>query len=165
MRTDGSEAASTAALSRRGALRRLGTAAAGAVGATVLGRMMGTAQEATPAATSDLPPDFKVVLHVSEEQHWAYARSNLANLTHDWPRARIRVVVDGSAVYTLQGDNDLTAGLAAAAAAGVEFQVCPNALREHGIDPSTIPAFAQVKLGGVVALVAAQHEGYAYVKP
>ena len=165
MGTDRSEAASTAALSRRGALRRLGTAAAGAVGAAVLGRMTGTAQEATPAATPQLPPDFKVVLHASEEQHWAYVRSNLANLTHDWPQARIRVVVDGTAVYNLQGDNDLTTELAAVAAAGVEFQVCPNALREHRINPATIPSYAQVKLGGVVALVAAQHEGFAYVKP
>jgi len=50
-------------------------------------------------------------------------------------------------------------------AAGVELQVCPNALQEHGIDPTTIPTFAQTSLGGVVALVLAQHEGFAYVKP
>jgi hypothetical protein len=31
--------------------------------------------------------------------------------------------------------------------------------------PITIPTFAQTSLGGVVALVLAQHEGFAYVKP
>ena len=168
MRADHGGAASAAGVSRRGALGRLGAAAAGALGcpwASAALSRPAAAQEATPVDTAGVPADFKVVLHVSEEQHWPYVRSNLANLTQEWPRARIRVVVDGTAVYTLQGENDLASALAAAAAAGVEFQVCPNALREHGIDPATIPAFAQVKLGGVVALVAAQQEGFAYVKP
>jgi hypothetical protein len=31
--------------------------------------------------------------------------------------------------------------------------------------PITIPTFAQTSLGGAVALVLAQHEGFAYVKP
>ena len=51
------------------------------------------------------------------------------------------------------------------AGAGVQLQVCPNALHEHGIDPGTIPTFAQTNLGGVVALVLAHHEGFVYVKP
>jgi intracellular sulfur oxidation DsrE/DsrF family protein len=118
---------------------------------------------ATPAAA--VPADFKVVFHAAQEQHWPYIRSNLENLTQEWPHARLRVVVDGSAVYSLQGENDLTKALAAAAAAGVEFEVCPNALREHQIDPATLPAFAHVGLGGVVSLVVAQQAGYAYVKP
>jgi intracellular sulfur oxidation DsrE/DsrF family protein len=55
--------------------------------------------------------------------------------------------------------------LAQLAGVGVQLQVCPNALHEHGIDPGTILTFAQTNLGGVVALVLAQHEGFAYVKP
>ena len=51
------------------------------------------------------------------------------------------------------------------AGSGVQLQVCPNALHEHGIDPATIPSFAQTSLGGVVALVLAQQEGFVYVKP
>ena len=123
------------------------------------------AQEATPAATPAVPPDFKVVLHAAEEQNWPYVLSNLRNLTAEWPQARLRVVVDGSAVFTLQGENVLTTELAKVAAAGVEVQVCPNALREHQIDPATIPAYATTNLGGVVALVLANQEGYVYVKP
>lgn len=150
-------------VSRRGALRRLGAVGVGAAASVATGRA--AAQQATPAETMGLPPDFKVVLHAGQEQNWAYVASNLSNLTREWPRAAIRVVVDGSAVYSLQGDNDLTAKLAEAAAAGVEFQVCTNALRDHAIDPTSIPDFAQVVVGGVVALVEAQRAGYAYVKP
>ena len=117
------------------------------------------------AATPTIPADFKVVLHAAEVQNWPYVLSNLRNLTQEWPRARLRVVVDGSAVTSLQGANNLTAELDKFAGAGVELQVCPNALHEHGIDPGTIPTFAQTSLGGVVALVLAQHEGFAYVKP
>ncbi len=89
----------------------------------------------------------------------------MKNLTQEWPQAQLRVVVDGSAVASLQGANNLTTELAQLAEAGVQLQVCPNALHEHGIDPGTIPTFAQTNLGGVVALVLAQHEGFAYVKP
>jgi len=38
-------------------------------------------------------------------------------------------------------------------------------LREHQIDPASIPSYALTDLGGVVALVQAQLEGFAYVKP
>jgi uncharacterized protein len=121
--------------------------------------------QAEQASTPVVPPDFKVVLHAAEEQNWPYVLSNLQNLTQEWPGAHLRVVVDGTAVYTLQGENDLTTELAKMNAAGVEVQVCPNALHEHQIDPATIPSYAQTSLGGVVALVLAQHEGFAYVKP
>ena len=119
----------------------------------------------TVAATPAIPADFKVVLHAAEVQNWPYVLSNLRNLTQEWPRAQLRVVVDGSAVTSLQGTNNLTTEFAEFAEAGVQLQVCPNALREHGIDPATIPAFAKTSLGGVVALALAQHEGFAYVKP
>src|SRR4051812_32378390 len=117
------------------------------------------------AATPTIPPDFKVVLHAAEVQNWPYVLSNLRNLTQEWPQAQLRVVVDGSAVTSLQGTNNLTTELAQLNAAGVELQVCPNALHEHEIDPATMPAFAQTTLGGVVALVLAYHEGFVYVKP
>jgi intracellular sulfur oxidation DsrE/DsrF family protein len=74
-------------------------------------------------------------------------------------------VVDGSAVNSLQGENNLTAELRHLADAGVELQVCPNALREHDISLDTIPSFANTDLGGVVALVQAHNEGFVYVKP
>lgn len=152
-------------VSRRGALKIGGAALVAAAGALDQAAGVAAQAEASPAATPAIPPDFKVVLHASQEQHWLYILSNLKNLTHEWPRARLRVVVDGSAVTSLQGENNLTAELGALVARGVELQVCPNALREHQIDPATIPAFAETSLGGVVALVLAHQEGFVYVKP
>jgi len=156
---------SAAGLTRRDAVRRIGGTVGVATAIAVHQRETVAAAQEEPAATPVVPPDFKVVLHAAEEQNWQYVLSNLRNLTQEWPQAHLRVVVDGSAVYTLQGENNLTTELAKMAAAGVEIQVCPNALREHQIDPATIPSYAQISLGGVVALVLAQHEGFAYVKP
>lgn len=140
-------------------LALLGAGVAATTGGTAL------AQDATPSGTPAVPDDFKVVLHAGQEQNWPYVLSNLKNLTEEWPNAQVRVVVDGSAVYTLQGSSDQLTELAAAAAAGVEVHVCPNALREHQIDPASIPSYALTDLGGVVALVQAQLAGFAYVKP
>jgi uncharacterized protein len=154
--------------SRRRALQTAGAALVSAAGITEHTADAGAQSPAASpavAATPAIPPDFKVVLHAAEVQNWPYVLSNLRNLTQEWPQAQLRVVVDGSAVTSLQGTNNLTTELAQLAEAGVQLQVCPNALREHGIDPATIPAFAQTSLGGVVALVVAQHEGFSYVKP
>jgi uncharacterized protein len=148
--------------SRRRALQSAGVALVTAVG---IAEHAPGAVAQTPAATPTIPADFKVVLHAAEVENWPYVLSNLRNLTQEWPRAQLRVVVDGSAVTSLQGENNLTAELAQLAGVGVQLQVCPNALHEHGIDPGTILTFAQTNLGGVVALVLAQHEGFAYVKP
>ena len=123
------------------------------------------AQDATPAAVADVPNDFKVVLHAAQEQDWIYVLSNLDNLTEEWPEASLRVVIDGSSVYTLASDNDLSAHLGELADKGVRVHVCPNALKEHQIDVSAIPSWAITDLGGVVALVQAMNQGFHYIKP
>ena len=164
----GAKAGRDAAWSRRRALQSAGAAVVTAVGiaehAQDAAAQSPTGSPAV-AATPAIPADFKVVLHAAEVENWPFVLSNLKNLTQEWPQAQLRVVVDGSAVTSLQGTNNLTTELAQLAGAGVQLQVCPNALHEHAIDPGTIPSYAQTNLGGVVALVLAQHEGFAYVKP
>jgi uncharacterized protein len=158
-----------AAWSRRRALQAAGAALVTAVGIAEHAQdaaaqsPTGSPAAATPAIPADFK--FKVVLHAAEVENWPYVLSNVKNLTQEWPQAQLRVVVDGSAVSSLQGTNNLTRELAQLAEVGVQLQVCPNALHEHGIDPGTIPSYAQTSLGGVVALALAQHEGFAYVKP
>lgn len=155
----------TAGLSRRAVVQH---AAMGAGVVAGLGWIDASAQTTDASATptdAAIPDDFKVVLHAAEIADWNYVVSNLHNLTQEWPRARLRVVVDGSAVTALQGANNLTRALGDFADKGVLIQICPNALRDQGIAPDTIPSYANTALGGVVALVLAQHEGYAYVKP
>jgi intracellular sulfur oxidation DsrE/DsrF family protein len=122
------------------------------------------AQDATPAARA-VPPDFKVVLHAAQADHWVYVRSNVRNLQAEWPQARVRVVVDGNAVSALAGESDLTAALSDAIAKGLELYICPNALREHGIPAAEVRLDADLELGGVIALVLAHQEGFVYVKP
>jgi len=153
-----------AGVSRRAAVGGVTAAVLGAAG-LARGAVAAPVQATPPAEAATVPADFKVVLHASDPTHWPYVLSNLTNLAQQWPRAQIRVVVDGTAVYGLQGVTDITTKLAPFAARGVALEVCPNALHEHGIDPRTMPPYARVTLGGVVALVAAQRAGYAYVKP
>jgi uncharacterized protein len=156
----GGEAMSGASvLSRRGAIGRLGFGVA-AIGGLSETPRLASAQAATPES----PGDFKVVLHASQESHWIYILSNLKNLEQDQPQAKLRVVVDGTAVYTLVGENSVTNELTKLSP-GFELQVCPNALREHQIEPASIPSFATTNLGGIVALVLANQEGFIYVKP
>jgi intracellular sulfur oxidation DsrE/DsrF family protein len=127
------------------------------------------AQEATPEPRVIPTPDsslaFKVVLHVATPDGWPFALSNLAHLTQSYPQAEVLCVVDGTGIYTLQGSNDLTAKMATVFAAGARLQVCGAALQEHQIDPGTLPAYAEIVAGGVVALVQAQAAGFAYVRP
>lgn len=147
-------------LTRREVAGGIGVAAAGA-----LAPRLTSAQAASPAAGLPVPPDFRVVLHVSRIDHWPYALSNVDNVQRDWPQATIRIVVDGTGVYSLQGPSDIVTALTNAYAAGLELNVCPNALAEHNIAVASVPAFANTSLGGVVALVAAQREGFVYIKP
>ncbi len=143
------------------------TAGAGMVALGAVGRrpLQILAQDATPAAITDVPNDFKVVLHAAQEQDWIYVLSNLDNLTAEWPEASLRVVVDGSSVYTLPNDNDSSTHLGDRADKGVEVHVCPNALKEHQIDPAAIPSWERTDLGEMVTLVQAMNLGFHYIKP
>ena len=107
----------------------------------------------------------KLVLHVSEAGGWHALLGNLANLTALEDRPEVRVVVNGSAVYVLQGEHDQLAHMAQAAAKGVTFQVCRNSLRAHDIPAQKLPDWAQVVPAGVLALAEAQRDGFAYIKP
>ena len=142
--------------------RRAVAVAALAAGLTAGGPRL-AAQEATP--TSDVPADFKVVLHAAQADHWVYVQSNVENVMRDWPAARVRVVVDGNAVSSLLGESHLTTALATAIDDGLELYICPNALAEHGIPADAISLRANLELGGIIALVAAHNDGFVYVKP
>ena len=119
----GAKAGRDVAWSRRRALQSAGAAVVTAVG--IAGHAQGAAAQSPSgspavAATPAIPADFKVVLHAAEVENWPYVLSNLKNLTQEWPQAQLRVVVDGSAVTSLQGVNNLTTELAQFAGAGVQ---------------------------------------------
>lgn len=120
-------------------------------------------QEKKEPGTAKHP--LKIVLHVSDSDHWQSAVSNLNNLAAQYPGAKLRVIVDGTGLYPLQGVNSLTPALAKLAAGGVQIQVCHNALRDQQIAATTLPAFATVIPAAVVGLAESQYDGYAYIKP
>ena len=109
--------------------------------------------------------ELKLVLHVDQADHWPPALANLDNLTRDYPAAQIRVVVNGAGIYAFVGRSDLLERLEKTASKGVTIQVCHNALNEHHVESTALPAFVMVVPAGVVALAEAQEEGFAYVKP
>ena len=109
--------------------------------------------------------ELKLVLHVDQADHWPAAFGNLNNLTRDYPDAEIRVVANGAGIYAFVGQSDLREKFDQFAANGVTFQVCRNALKEHHVEPTALPDFANVVPTGVVALAEAQRDGFAYIKP
>ena len=144
---------------RRNAIALAGLGLAGGM----LSVASGTARAQAPPGASAKP--LKIVLHVSDPDSWNPAFSNLKNLTAQHPEARLRVIVDGPAVYTLQGSNDMTPLFQKFSAMGVEFQACHNALNEKRIALTALPAYIKVVPAAVVALAEAQYAGYAYIKP
>jgi intracellular sulfur oxidation DsrE/DsrF family protein len=128
-----------------------------------LGSASSSAEEAGKPAASARP--LKIVLHVSDADGWAAAFSNLKNLTAQRPDAKLRVIVDGSGVYIMQGSTDMSPLFQKYSGLGVEFQACHNALTEKHISPTSLPSFVQVVPAAVVALAESQYSGYAYVKP
>ena len=123
---------------------------------------------AAASATAQTPQGgrpLKIVLHVSEADHWPAALSNARNLAQKYPAVKVRVVADGSGVYGYQGNNDILTAMAATAKSGVEYQACNNALDEKKIPAASLAPFVKVVPAGVITLAESQAEGYAYVKP
>ena len=92
--------------------------------------------------------ELKLVLHVDQADHWPAAFGNLNNLTRDYPDAEIRVVANGAGIYAFVGQSDLREKFDQFAANGVTFQVCHNALKEHHVEPTALPDFANLVPAG-----------------
>ena len=76
------------------------------------------------------------------------------------------LVANGRAVTLLTVENrNIKDSLERAVAHGLSIRVCNNALKAHGIPPESLYPQCRVVPAGIVALVALQREGYAYVKP
>ena len=82
---------------------------------------------------------YDYILHVSDVARWPAALSNLGNLTQLGLAHGITVIVNGTGVYALQGANDWTAQMEAAAGAGVDFFACSRSLANHEFVEGTLP--------------------------
>lgn len=115
--------------------------------------------------TEESTMSYDYILHVSDVARWPAALSNLGNLTQLGLAHGITVIVNGTGVYALQGANDWTAQMEAAAHAGVDFFACARSLANHEFVEGTLPEW----LGQVPAAIPAIREwtkdGATYIKP
>ena len=124
--------------------------------------------DGTPLApvipTEESTMSYDYILHVSDVARWPAALSNLGNLTQLGLAHGIVVIVNGTGVYALQGANDWTAQMEAAARAGVDFFACARSLANHEFVEGTLPGW----LGQVPAAIPAIREwtkdGATYIK-
>jgi hypothetical protein len=109
--------------------------------------------------------DARYLLHVSAADRWPAVLSNLGNLTNLGLASRVSVMINGTAIYVLQGDNDWTEAMERAAQAGATFEVCSRSIANHGIDPKTLPQWVTPVPAAIPSIAEYARQGYAYVKP
>lgn len=114
--------------------------------------------------------DLKVLFHVSDNEIWPKAITNVTNFLKDvGPKgAEVEVVANAAAVntfYQTEEKKELLAKMAQLTDAGVVFKACRNALRAFALDESQRPNFVEVVPAGITELVKKQAEGFGYIKP
>ena len=62
--------------------------------------------------------DPRFLLHVTQADRWPAVISNLRNLANQGLSRRVRVMINGTAIYAVQGDNDWTEAMREAAQDG-----------------------------------------------
>lgn len=130
----------------------------------------------------------KYVFHVDHVQDWATALSNMKNtvglsgnksvaMSEDEPIGlggkntvapggnEVVAVINGTAVYAVQGISDWTQAMQELARVGVRFEICNNALTGHRIPRETLPQWLHVVSSAIPAIAEYQQRGYAYIKP
>lgn len=106
----------------------------------------------------------KYVFHVDHVQDWTTALSNMKNTVGQGDN-EIVAVINGTAVYAVQGISDWTQAMQQLAEAGVRFEICSNALTGHHIPRETLPEWLMPIPSAIAALGEYQQQGFAYIKP
>ncbi|MBO3725492.1 CoA biosynthesis protein CoaBC [Actinomyces bowdenii] len=105
------------------------------------------------------------LLHVTQADRWPAVLSNLANLADLGCAGRVRVMINGTAIYVLQGDNDWTRAMHRAAEAGTVLEVCQRSLANHGIDPGSLPEWITPVRAAIPVIAEHTAAGCTYIKP
>jgi uncharacterized protein len=114
---------------------------------------------------------YRAVIHVDQEDDRVLnmALGNVANLLQAITGQEHEVVVllNGPAVGLLTEARAMPFRdrIQSLAEQGVRFEVCNNALTRSGISRESLIPESQVIPAGIVALIALQEQGFAYVKP
>ncbi|MDO5080460.1 DsrE family protein [Buchananella hordeovulneris] len=105
------------------------------------------------------------LLHVTEADRWPAVLSNLANMVQQGYGPELVVVINGTAIYVLQGEHDWRASMARAAAAGVRFHVCQRSLDNHQISSSSLPEWIVPVPAALPSIAEQVGAGATYIKP
>jgi uncharacterized protein len=128
-------------------------------------------QSTRPERSGEEPVQYRAVIHVDQEgdQVFKMALGNVANLLEAITGQEHEVVVlfNGPAVGLLTEARAMhfRDRIQSLAKQGVRFEVCNNALTRSGISRESLIPESQVIPAGIVALIALQEQGFAYVKP
>lgn len=104
----------------------------------------------------------KAVFHVSDPQRLAAALSAAENLYQFGTEVAVRIVVNGEAVHL---PPQQLGRLARLTETGARVLVCAQALQRQNLQAGDLPGMVSVVPAGVVALVEAQQQGFAYIRP
>ena len=92
-------------------------------------------------------------------------RVNLRNLANQGLSRRVRVMINGTAIYAVQGDNDWTEAMREAAQDGAVFEICSRSVANHRLPPQTLPEWLTTVDAAIPAIARYTAEGWTYVKP
>ncbi len=113
----------------------------------------------------------KAVIHIDMEDSSRFktALGNIENFfERNSPRdSDIRIIFNSSGVKLLLKRNEASGNkkISSLADAGVRFQVCENSLSKFDIRQTDMIDACEFIPAGIEALIKAQNEGFAYVKP
>lgn len=107
----------------------------------------------------------KYLLHMTQADRWPAAISNLGNLRKLGLAKDITVLINGTAIYVVQGKNDWVQSLKDAAAEGVTFEICERSLANHGFPPESVPTWIKPIWAAVPVIAEHVADGYTYIKP
>ncbi len=107
----------------------------------------------------------RYLLHITQADRWPAVLSNLGNLTELSLAGHVTVMINGTAIYAVQGSNDWTAAMERAAQAGARFEICERSMSNHGIHPDTLPGWITPIWAAVPVIAEHMAQGYVYIKP
>lgn len=111
---------------------------------------------------------YKVLFHVSDNEVWPKALTNIVNFLKDVDQAEVEVVANAAGVkayFETETKQELLEQMGKLAQQGILFTACRNALKAHALEEVKLPVFVQGVPGGITELVKKQAEGFIYIKP
>lgn len=109
--------------------------------------------------------DSRFLLHVTQADRWPAVISNLRNLADQGLSSRVRVMINGTAIYAVQGVNDWTEEMRRSGRDGATFEICSRSVANHRLPLQTLPEWLTTVDAAIPAIAEYVAEGWTYVKP